>query len=696
MAAAADSDFDQLCVNTIRCLAADTVDKAKSGHPGMPMGMAPIAHVLWTKFMNYNPSNPKWFNRDRFVLSNGHGCSLLYIMMHLTGGHLTMDDLKNFRQLNSKCPGHPESHLTEGVEVTTGPLGQGVANSVGLAIAAKHLATEFNKPNFNLINNKTWVFTGDGCLQEGISGEAASLAGHLGLDNLVWIYDDNKITIDGDTALSFTEDVSARFRAYGWHTITVENGDTDLASIEAALHEANVTVGKPILISVRTSIGYGSARAGTSKAHGEPLGPKLTEEVKKKFGFDPATLFHVPENVKEFYLNQKTIGHAKEQAWQDMFTAYSKEFPELAAEFTRRFTGQLPADWKSALPTFTPADAAKATRQLSAEVLNALAKKCPEIMGGSADLTPSNLTDIKGAKDFQKDTYDGRYLRFGVREHAMAAIGNGMAAYGALIPYTATFLVFITYAFPAVRLSALSGLRQIYIMTHDSIGLGEDGPTHQPIEALAMCRATPNILVLRPADGNEVSGSYAVAMENAHGPSVLALTRQAVPHLAGSSAAGVAKGAYVMAEIGNGNVELVYVASGSEVSLAIKAAELYSAANGGKKIRIVSMPSQELFERQPADYRRSVIPVGVPTISLEALTVYGWSSFAHYNLGMRTFGISAPGPVVYDYFGFTPEKISASTTAYLQHHAAESAAMQAPATFPALPIHFAALPAAKL
>jgi len=538
----------QQCIDTIRVLSADMVQAANSGHPGMPMGMAPIAHIMWNKIMKYSPSQPRWMNRDRFVLSNGHGCALLYSMLHLTGYHLTMDDLKGFRQMGSKTPGHPENILTEGVEVTTGPLGQGVANAVGMAMAEAHLAANFNKPGFELINNYTYVFCGDGCLQEGVSAEAASLAGHLGLGKLIMIYDDNRITIDGNTELSFSEDVPKRFEAYGWHTITVENGDTNLDGIEAAIRAAQHVTDKPSIISVKTTIGYASKLAGTAEAHGSPLGEAELRAVKQKLGFDPEKKFHVDAAVYEAYKAHVAEGEQAAQAWAQLLDGYATEYPQLAADFKRRVAGEFPAGWKDNLPVFTPQDKPDATRNLSGVVLNKFAAVLPEMIGGSADLTGSVKTQIKGSSDFQKGAYAGRYFRFGVREHGMAAIGNGMVAYGAVIPFTATFLNFIEYCFPAVRLSALSHFGQLYIMTHDSIGLGEDGPTHQPVEALSLCRATPDLNVFRPADGNEVVGSYVCALEERQRPSVLSLTRQNLPQLHGSSAAAVAKGAYVLTE----------------------------------------------------------------------------------------------------------------------------------------------------
>eukprot|EP00124_Ichthyophonus_hoferi_P003534 Ihof_evm5s310 gene=Ihof_evmTU5s310 len=512
------ANMEEKCVNTIRVLAAELPSQANSGHPGAPMGCAPIAYTLWNKTMNYNPKNPKWTNRDRFVLSNGHGCALQYTMLHLVGYDVSMDDLKSFRQFNSKTPGHPENFVTPGIEVTTGPLGQGIANAVGLAWASKHMAAVFNKPNFPIVNNKVYCIVGDGCLQEGVSGEASSLAGHLQLDNLVVLYDDNKITIDGATEVSFTEDVPARYRSYGWHTITVQSGDSDFSALSAAIEEAKTITDRPTFISVKTTIGFGSTNEGTASVHGSPLKADDLAQIKTKFGFDPTKKFFVQEDVLAEFRKAVAIGAQKEQEWNNLFAAYRAAYPTEAGEFERRMSGVLPAGWKDALPKWTAADKALATRQTSEIVINALAPVVPELVGGSADLTPSNLTWMKCSTDYQPSRPEGRYLRFGIREHGMASICNGFIAYGGLIPFCATFFNFIQYALPAVRLSALSQFGVLYIMTHDSIGLGEDGPTHQPINAMVCVRSMPNILGLRPCDGNETSGAYAIALENRHRP----------------------------------------------------------------------------------------------------------------------------------------------------------------------------------
>jgi len=586
-------------------------------------------------------------------------------MLHLSGyEEYTMEELKRFRQVGSKTPGHPENHLTNGgIEVTTGPLGQGFANAVGLAICQAHLAAVFNKEGFPLITNHTYVFCGDGCLQEGVSAEAASLAGHLGLNKLIVFYDDNKITIDGETELAFTEDVALRFKSYGWHTITVEKGDSDLAALRAAIDEAHQVTDKPVFITVKTTIGFGSSKQGTEKVHGSPLGAEDVANVKKKLGFDPAQSFYVPEEVKAEYAKLKVKGKSLEDEWNALFEKYAAQYPDLAAELKRRIEGKLPADWKKALPTFKPEDPGKATRQFSQIVINSLGKAIPELIGGSADLNPSTLSYLDCSKDFQKKTPEGRNIRFGVREHAMAAICNGIVAYGGFISYAATFLNFIGYAMGAVRLSALSHFGVIYVMTHDSIGLGEDGPTHQPINALMMIRTEPNILLIRPADGNETSGAYAVAIENRHRPSVLCLTRQTVPNLKGTSIEGVYKGAYTISDT-EGQPQLILVGTGSEVQLCVAAAALLKDV----KVRVVSMPSWELFREQSLEYQKSVFPEGVPVLAVEAGSVVGWREYAHAVHGMKGFGISGPAKDVFAHFGFTPENIAAKAKETLEFY----------------------------
>lgn len=620
------------------------------------MGMAPMAYLTWTKFMKYSPSNPKWWNRDRFVLSNGHACALQYVLLHLTGfEEFTMDQLQHFRQLNHKTPGHPENCIVNGgIEVTTGPLGQGIANAVGLAIAQKHLAAVFNKPGYEVFNNHTYVFCGDGCLQEGVSGEASSLAGHLGLGNLILLYDDNHISIDGDTELSFTEDVTKRYESYGWHTQIVADGDNDLAAISKAIEEAQKVTDKPSLIKVRTTIGKGSKKQGTEKVHGAPLGAEDIAHVKKTFGFPEDKFFYIPEEAKNKFLEVKAKGKEIEEKWNEMFKQYTAAFPAEAAEATRRMSNKLPENWRASLPTYKATDEAKATRQYSEATINAIAKVIPEFVGGSADLTPSNLTHIKMSGDFQKDTPEGRNVRFGVREHGMAAICNGMIGYGGIISYGATFLNFISYASGAVRLSALSHFGVIYVMTHDSIGLGEDGPTHQPIETLLALRATPNLLTIRPADGNETSGAYAVALSNRTRPSVLALGRTAAPNLAGTSIDAVFKGAYVLNE--DKNADVIIVASGNEVSVAVDAAELLRKEK--VNVRVVSMPTWELFREQSIEYQKSVFPEGTPVLAVEASSYLGWSEFSHAVVGMHGFGSSGPAKDVLAKFGFVASNVA--------------------------------------
>jgi transketolase len=653
------TEADSKAINTIRVLAADIVFKGNSGHPGAPMGCAPLAHLLFSRYMNYNPKNPKWANRDRFVLSNGHACALQYILLHLTGYPTTMEDLKQFRQLNSKTPGHPESHITTGIEATTGPLGQGFANAVGLAIAEAHMAATFNKPGFEIFNNYTFMIAGDGCLQEGVASEAASLAGHLKLGKLVAFYDDNHISIDGDTQVSFTEDVAKRFEAYGWHVIIVKDGNHDLEAIARAIEEAKKVTDKPSLIKVFTTIGFGSLNQGTEKVHGSPLKADDIVQLKKAFGFNPEEHFAVPKTTYDLYHAKAEKGAKVNHEWDALLEKYTGAHPELAAQLKRRLAKKLPEGWAKELPRFTPADKATATRKLSEAVLNKIADILPELIVGSADLTGSNLTRWKNAVDFQPNdsgigNYAGRYIRYGVREHGMSAAMNGIDAYGGLIPAGATFLNFISYASGAVRLSALTGHHIIYIMTHDSIGLGEDGPTHQPIETMATIRATPNLIDFRPADGNETSGAYLYAIETKDRPSVLALTRQDVPQLEGTSIEKTLKGGYVLQEVQGADVTLV--ATGSEVSLIVDTAKLLK--EQGIKARIVSMPSTKLFDEQSHDYRASVLIDGVPSVSVEALATFGWDRYAHESIGIDTFGSSGPYKDVYKHFGLVPDVVA--------------------------------------
>lgn len=652
------SDLTTKAVNTIRLLAVDTVAKANSGHPGAPMGMAPAAHVLFSQ-LKTNAKNPDWFNRDRFVLSNGHAVALLYVMLHLTGYPISIEDLKQFRQLDSKTPGHPENE-TEGIDVTTGPLGQGVCNAVGMAIAQANIAAKYNKPNYEISNNHTYTFFGDGCMMEGVASEACSLAGHLQLGNLIAFYDDNKISIDGATNVAFTEDVSKRLESYGWEVLTVEDADNDLQGLADAIAKAKLSKDKPTCIKMTTTIGFGSLNEGTSGVHGAPLKPDDIKQVKTKFGFNPDESFVVPADVAEYWQGVQAAGEKANKEWDQLFDAYSQEYPEEAAELSRRLDGTLPANWEKLLPVYTPEDKAIASRKLSEIVISKLEQALPELIGGSADLTPSNLTRWSDAVDFQAPStglgnYSGRYIRFGVREHAMGAIVNGISAYGANFKaYGGTFLNFVSYAAGAVRLSALSGHPIFWVATHDSIGLGEDGPTHQPIETLAHFRATPNLMVWRPADGNEVSAAYYKALTSTHTPSIIALTRQNLPQLVGSSIENASKGGYILKDAEN--AKLIIVATGSEVALSVDAAELLEAE--GIPTRVVSLPEWKTFDEQPEEYKLSVLPDGIPALSVEVMSTHGWEKYAHASHGINRFGASAPAPALFKKFGFTKEDVA--------------------------------------
>ncbi|ETI21362.1 transketolase [Cladophialophora carrionii CBS 160.54] len=652
------SDLDWKAINTIRLLAVDATLKANSGHPGAPMGMAPVAHVLFNKFMTFNPKNPEYINRDRFVLSNGHGCMLHYALLHLFGYAVSMDDLKHFRQVDSITPGHPEAHDTPGIEVTTGPLGQGFSNAVGLAIAQAHTAAVFNKPGYELVNNYTYTFFGDGCAMEGVASEAASTAGHLQLGNLIAIYDDNHISIDGDTKCAFTEDVEKRFEAYGWHVQHVKDGDHDLEGIEAAIAKAKEVKDKPSMIKLTTTIGFGSKLQGTGGVHGNPLKADDAAQVKQKFGFNPEESFVVPQEVYDMYHKHAAEGAAAEQAWNDLFKKYSSEFPELAKDFSRRLTRALPDGWEKSLPIWKPTDSAVATRKTSEKVLESIHEAVPELLSGSADLTGSNNTRWKNAVDFQPPSlgigdWSGRYLRYGVREHAMAAIMNGISAYGTLIPAGGTFLNFMSYAAGAVRLSSLSHQRVIYVATHDSIGLGEDGPTHQPIETLVHFRALPNMMVWRPADGNETSAAYYMALTSKSTPSILALTRQNLPQLENSTLENAIKGGYVAIEAQNADITLV--STGSEVGICVDTVKVLKDQHG-LTARVVSMPCTEVFDAQPKDYQLKVIPDGIPALSVEVMSTLGWEKYSHEQFGLNRFGAS--GPYKDQKFEFTPEGIA--------------------------------------
>ncbi|NHC36766.1 transketolase [Scytonema millei] len=674
--AVATQSLEELCINAIRFLAIDAVEKAKSGHPGLPMGAAPMAFVLWDRFMRFNPKNPAWLNRDRFLLSAGHGSMLLYALLYLTGYEdLTLDDLKQFRQWESKTPGHPENFMNPGVEITTGPLGQGIANGVGIAMAEAHLAATFNKPDFPIIDHYTYVILGDGCNMEGVSGEACSLAGHLGLGKLIALYDDNHISIDGSTDLAFTEDVGKRFEAYNWHVQVVEDGNTNLDEIQKAIEAAKAVTDKPSLIKVRTTIGYGSPKkADTRHAHGEALGEDEVKATREHLGWNHPP-FEVPEDALNHWRKAIERGAKTEQEWNQLFDRYKQQYPDEARTLERMHEAELPPNWDSVLPTYKPEDKGIATRVHSGNCLNAIAEVLPELIGGSADLAPSNNTLLKNSGDFQKGQYQNRYIRFGVREHGMGSICNGLALDGSgLIPYCATFLVFTDYMRAAIRLSALSEAGVIYVMTHDSIALGEDGPTHQPVEHMAALRVIPDLYVIRPADGNETSGAYKVAIEAAKGkrpdskvrPSVLALTRQALPNLAGSSIEGVTKGAYILSD-SDGTPDIIFIGTGSETQLCVKAAE--QLRGEGKKVRVVSMPCWEIFEEQTPEYKESVLPKAVKKrVSVEAAVTFGWCRYVGSEgiaIGIDQYGSSAPGNVCMEKFGFTVDNVLAKAKSLL-------------------------------
>jgi len=655
---------EQLCVNTIRTLSVDAVQRANIGHPGLPMGAAAMAHVLWTRFLNHHPQNPAWANRDRFVLSAGHGSMLLYSLLYLAGYELALDDLKAFRQWGSRTPGHPEYGVVPGVETTTGPLGQGAANAVGMALAAKHLAARFNRPGYPVVDHEVFALVSDGDLMEGLSHEAASLAGHLRLDNLVWLYDDNHITIEGDTELAFSEDVLERFEAYGWHTQRVAEGN-DLEAIATALETAKAQRSGPALIAIRTHIGYGSPhKQDSAAAHGAPLGEEEVRLTKQNLGWPSLEPFFVPQEVLDFYRTATERGAQLNATWDEMFQRYQHDHPALARQFLAALSGELPSGWESVLPTFAPDDKPVATRKASGIVLNAVAPALPTLLGGSADLAGSNLTWLEGCNAVAAGQYSGRNLHFGVREHAMGGVLNGMALHGGLIPYGGTFLVFSDYMRPAMRLAAMMEQRVIYVLTHDSIGVGEDGPTHQPVEHLAALRAIPQLVVVRPADAAETAAAWKVALERRDGPTALVLTRQAVPPLQreGLDALnGVARGAYVVADAPGGKPDIVLIGTGSEVQLVCQARQ--QLLKEGVAARAISMPSWELFEAQPQAYRGAVLPPEVPLrVSVEAGVSQGWQRYVGLQgvvIGLDHFGASAPGDVVMERFGFTVEHVVA-------------------------------------
>lgn len=668
----ATQSLEELCINSIRFLAIDAVEKANSGHPGLPMGAAPMAFVLWDRLMRYNPKNPNWLNRDRFVLSAGHGCMLQYALLYLTGyDSVSLDDIKQFRQWDSKTPGHPENFMTEGVEVTTGPLGQGIANGVGLAMAEAHLAAKFNKPDCQIIDHYTYVILGDGCNMEGVSGEACSVAGHLGLGKLIALYDDNHISIDGSTDLAFTEDVGKRFEAYGWHVQHVPDGNTNLDAIHKAIEAAKAVTDKPSLIKVTTTIGFGSPnKANSHDVHGAALGADEVKATREHLDWKYPE-FEVPEDALKHFRKAVERGAEYEEEWNKLFTRYKTEYAEEAAVLERMASGKLPEGWDKALPSYTPQDKKDATRNQSGATLNAMAGVLPELIGGSADLAPSNKTLLKSSKDFQKGAYENRNLRFGVREHGMGAICNGIALHkSGLIPYGATFLVFTDYMRASIRLSALSHAGVIWVMTHDSVALGEDGPTHQPIEHIPTLRAIPDLIVLRPADGNETSGAYKVAVEKAKPaqglatPSLLALSRQGLPNLEGSSIDAVAQGAYILSD-SDGTPDIILIGTGSEVHICVDAAE--KLRGDGKKVRVVSMPSCELFEEQDESYRESVLPKAVTKrLAVEAGSSFGWCRYVGVEgdtISIDRFGVSSPGGVALEKFGYTVDNIVAKAKA---------------------------------
>lgn len=659
------NSLDQLCINTIRFLAVDAVEEAKSGHPGLPLGAAPMAYVVWDRFLRHNPKNPRWFDRDRFVLSAGHGSAMIYALLHLYGYDLSIEEIKNFRQWESKTPGHPEYGDTPGIEATTGPLGQGFAMGVGMAIAEAYLGGLFNSTEADdpLINHYTYAIVSDGDLMEGVASEAASLAGHLKLGKLIYLYDDNRITIDGETALAFTEDVDQRFTAYGWHTQVVDDGN-DLDGIEAAVRAAQAETARPSLIRVHTHIGYGSPKQDTAAAHGEPLGPEATEKTREFFGWPAEPAFRVPAEVRDHCHQAVERGRRLEEAWERRITTYRPDHPEEASRLERMMRGRRPDDWPNALPVFGADEGPLATRAASGKVINAVAPSLPGLIGGSADLSGSNQTYQKEAGVFGLDGPTGRNFHFGVREHAMGAIVNGMALHGGLYPYGGTFLVFSDYMRPAIRLAALMHVPSIFVFTHDSIGLGEDGPTHQPVEHLIGLRAIPGLTVIRPADANETAAAWRVAIEE-DGPVALALTRQKLPILDPERypvAEGVPRGAYILAEAGAGSEPrrpaVIIIASGSEVTVALEARSILEERDVAT--RVVSMPSWERFDNQPPSYRREVLPSEIPKLAVEAGSPRGWNEYVGEKgaiIALDRFGASAPGRVALEKLGFDVDNI---------------------------------------
>ncbi len=658
-----ENPLDQLCINTIRTLSMDAVQKANSGHPGTPMALAPLAYVLWTRFLRYNPKNPSWFNRDRFILSNGHASMLQYAMLFLTGYDLTLDDIKNFRQWGSRTPGHPEYGHTPGIETTTGPLGQGFMNAVGMAVAEAHLAAVFNRDDHTIIDHYTYVFCGDGDLMEGASHEAASIAGHLGLGKLICVFDDNHITIEGDTGLSCSDNVAGRFEAYHWHVQNLGEKANDLEALAAAFSAAQAEKGQPSLIILRSHIGYGAPnRQDTKEAHGEPLGEEEVRLTKRAYGWPEDEKFLVPEKVLEHMRSAVDRGAGLEEEWKTGYSVWRKAFPDLARTLEAAIAGNLPEGWDSSIPVFRPEDGAVATRAAGEKIINAIADRVPWLIGGSGDLSPSTKTLIKSTRYIAWGRYANRNIAWGIREHAMCACSSGLALHGGLRPFAATFFVFTDYARPAIRLAALMGLPVISVMTHDSIGLGEDGPTHQPVEHLASLRAMPNVCVIRPADANETAYAWRAAMARMEGPTILVLTRQGMPvfdrdNVAGAD--GLLKGAYILSRENAGPPHVILIATGSEVQLVLEAQK--TLAEDKISTRVVSMPSWELFLRQPKKYRDEVLPPDVKArLAVEAGSPLGWRNWVGDGgdiIGISRFGASAPYKEIFKHFGFTVDNV---------------------------------------
>jgi len=658
------TDIEARAINAIRFLSVDAIQKANSGHPGLPMGAAPMAYVLWSEFLKHNPRNPRWPDRDRFVLSGGHGSMLLYSLLHLTGyDHMTMEQLQLFRQYGSITPGHPESHLTPGVESTTGPLGQGISNSVGMAIAERFLANFFNREGYDIIDHRTWVLASDGDMMEGVTSEAASLAGHLKLGKLNVLYDDNKISLAASTEVSFTEDVKKRFESYGWQVLEVKDGDNDIDGIRKALKAAEQQTARPTLIDIHTTIGFGSPnKSGTSGIHGAPLGPDEVKVTKNNLGWPLEPEFYIPDDAASHYKNALERGGRIEREWKSLFERYREKYPDMARQWDFMWAGSLPAGWENSLPFFSPSDGAIATRKVSGAVINAAAKVIPNLIGGSADLAPSTNTYMKEIAEQQSSNPGGRNIRFGVREHAMGAAVNGMAYHGGVIPFGGTFLTFSDYMRGSVRISALASLHTIWVYTHDSVWLGEDGPTHQSVEHIAALRAIPNLIVIRPADANETVEAWKFALSHKEGPVALIFSRQGLPVIDRSTYAhanNLTKGAYVLSDPPAGGPDILLIATGSEVSLALEAKELIE--KKGIKPRVVSMPSWELFEMQPQSYRDEVIPPALKArVVIEAGVRQGWHQYAGEKgrfITQDRFGASAPMKVLKEQFGFTPERV---------------------------------------